>query len=79
MSQNEDFTLETDDGMILETDDAPSWETKNSGKVIKMLSCSSRRSTTSGAKMYLPSRNKRTPIRKPTVDTPSTSRPDQTT
>jgi hypothetical protein len=28
MSQNKDFTLETDDGMILETDDAPSWETE---------------------------------------------------
>jgi hypothetical protein len=26
MSQNEDFTLETNDGMILETDGAPSWE-----------------------------------------------------
>jgi hypothetical protein len=28
MSQDKDFSLETKDGMILETDDAPSWETE---------------------------------------------------
>jgi len=32
MSQNEDFTLETVDGMILEIDDAPSWETEEFNK-----------------------------------------------
>jgi hypothetical protein len=28
MSQNEDFALETDDGMILETEGVSSWETE---------------------------------------------------
>jgi hypothetical protein len=28
MSQNEDFALETDDGMILQKYDAPYWEMK---------------------------------------------------
>jgi hypothetical protein len=58
MRRNEDFALETDDGMILETDDAPSWEMEEFRKGYQNAIMQFQRSTTSGAKMYLSSRNK---------------------
>jgi hypothetical protein len=75
MSQNEDFALETDDGMILETDDAPSWETKEFKKGYQNAIMQFQKKYNLRSK-DVPAKLKQTDsVKKPTIDTPSTSRP----
>jgi hypothetical protein len=75
MSQNEDFALETDDGMILETDDAPSWEMEEFKKGYQNAIMQFQKKYNLWSK-DVPVEPKQTDsVKKPTMDTPSTSRP----
>jgi hypothetical protein len=74
MRKNDDFVLETDDDMILEMDDAPSWETEEFRKGYQNAIMQFQKKYNLWSKDAPAEPQQTNPIRKPPVDTPSTSR-----
>jgi hypothetical protein len=73
MRRNKDFVSETDDDMILEIDDASSWETEDFRKGSQNTIMQFQKNYNLWGK-DMPTESQQTnPIRKPPVDTPSTS------
>jgi hypothetical protein len=75
MRKNDDFMLETDDAWIGETDDALSWETKEFRKGYQNAIMQFQKKYNLRSKEASTEPQQTNPIRKPLVDTPSTSRP----
>jgi ribonuclease HI len=75
MSQNDDFMLETDDAWFGETDDVLSWETKEFRKGYQNAIMQFQKKYNLRNKEAHTEAQQTNPIRKPLVDTPSTSRP----
>jgi hypothetical protein len=73
MSQNEEFALETNDGMILKIDDAPSWEMDEFKKGYQNAIMNSQKKYNLWSK-DAPAEPKQTDsVKQPEADTPLTS------
>jgi hypothetical protein len=73
VSQNEDFALEANDGMILETEDAPSWETKEFRKGYQNDIMQFQKKYNLRIKDVPAEPQQTNFVKKPTMDTPSMS------